>query len=306
MGSRLDRPGEDSHKHANSIIVSCESTVWPPEKLDDLRVEIIVTGGNSGVGAATASALAADGHSVVIACRTFAKAERAAAAMSGDVTIANLDLADLASVRKFADSVDGVDVLINNAGVLGLPLTRTADGFEAHMGTNYLGHFALTCLLGDRIKDRVISVVSSAYAMARLHLDDLNWNDRKYSTWLAYGESKLAVMLFNLELARRGMRTYMTDPGATNTDISRDASGIVPWIRDHTFRGFPAHSAQVGARSTLQAVTTDLPSGTYLAPRFSQWGRPKVTTPRRKARDAAVARRLWDVSVELTGCDWPV
>ncbi len=269
-------------------------------------MRVIVTGGNSGVGAATAATLAADGHRVVIACRTIAKAERAVAAMSGDVTVAHLDLADLTSVRKFADSVDGVDVLINNAGVLGLPLTRTADGFEAHMGTNYLGHFALTCLLGDRISDRVISVVSSAYAWSRLHIDDLNWERRRYSTWSAYGESKLAVMLFNLELTGRGVRTYMTDPGATNTDISRDASGIVPWIRDHTFRGFPAHSAQVGARSTLRAVTTDLPSGTYLAPRFNQWGRPKVTTPRSKARDAATARRLWDLSVQLTGCDWPV
>jgi hypothetical protein len=104
-------------------------------------VRIIVTGGNSGVGKATAAALAAAGHSVVIACRTIPKAEQAAAMMSGDVAVAHLDLADLASVRKFADSVDGVDVLINNAGVLGLPLTRTADGFEAHMGTKLFGSF---------------------------------------------------------------------------------------------------------------------------------------------------------------------
>ena len=131
-------------------------------------MKVIVTGGNSGVGAAAAGTLAAAGHSVVIACRTIPKAEQAAASMTGDVEIAHLDLADLTSVRKFADSVDGVDVLINNAGVMGLPLARTADGFEAHMGTNYLGHFALTCLLGDRIKDRVISVVSSAYALSRL------------------------------------------------------------------------------------------------------------------------------------------
>jgi hypothetical protein len=276
------------------------------EKLDDRGVRVIVTGGNSGVGAATAATLAAGGYSVIIACRTIAKAERAAAAMNGDVMIAHLDLADLASVRKFADSVDGVDVLINNAGVLGLPLTRTADGFEAHMGTNYLGHFALTCLLGDRIKDRVISLVSSAYALSRLHLDDLNWDNRKYSKWSAYGESKLAVMLFNRELTGRGVRAYLTDPGATDTDITRDTTGVLPWVREHTFRRFPAHSAATGARSTIQAVTTDLPSGTYFAPRFSQWGKPKVTTPRPKARDAAMARRLWDVSVELTGCDWPV
>jgi NAD(P)-dependent dehydrogenase (short-subunit alcohol dehydrogenase family) len=276
------------------------------ETLDDRCVDIIVTGGNSGVGAATAAALAAAGHRVVIACRTIPKAERAAATMSGDVTIAQLNLADLASVRKFADSVDGVDVLINNAGVLGLPLTRTADGFEAHMGTNYLGHYALTCLLADRITDRVVSVVSAAYALSRLHIDDLNWHNRTYSKWAAYGESKLAVMLFNHELVRRGVRVYMTDPGATDTDISRDATGVVPWIRDHTFRRFPAHSAATGARASIQAVTTELPSGSYLAPRFNQWGKPTVTTPRKKARDATMARRLWDLSAELTGCDWPV
>ena len=113
-------------------------------------------------------------------------------------------------------------------------------------------------------------------------------------------------MLFNHELTGRGVRTYMTDPGATDTDISRDTTGVIPWIREHTYRRFPAHSATTGARSTIQAVTTDLPSGTYLAPRFSQWGKPKVTKLRAKARDAAVARQLWDLSVELTGCDWSV
>ena len=114
-------------------------------------MRIIVTGGNSGVGKATA--LACADPDVVIACRTMGKAHEAAASISGNVEVAALDLADLTSVRKFADSVDFVDVLVNNAGVLGLPLARTADGFEAHMGTNHLGHFALTCLLGDRIRN---------------------------------------------------------------------------------------------------------------------------------------------------------
>src|SRR5277367_515160 len=134
-------------------------------------MRVIVTGANSGVGKATATALAAAGHEVVIACRTVAKGEAAAATMAGDVKVAHLDLADLASVRKFADTVDLVDVLVNNAGVLALPLTRTADGFEAHFGTNHLGHFALTCLLGDRIKDRVIAVSSSSYELAKMHWD---------------------------------------------------------------------------------------------------------------------------------------
>ena len=149
-------------------------------------MRIIVTGGNSGVGKATATALAAAGHRVVIACRTIPKAEQAAAEMVGDVEVRYLDLADLTSVHTFADSVETVDVLVNNAGVLGLPLTRTADGFEAHMGTNYLGHFALTCLLGDKIKDRVVSVGSMNYMFGRIHLDDLNCHTRKYSMWAAY------------------------------------------------------------------------------------------------------------------------
>jgi NAD(P)-dependent dehydrogenase (short-subunit alcohol dehydrogenase family) len=114
----------------------------------------------------------------------------------------------------------------------------------------------------------------------------------------------MAVVLFSSELARRGVRTYMTDPGATDTDITRDTTGVLPWVREHTFRRFPAHSAATGARSTIQAVTADLPSGSYLAPRFSQWGKPRVTRLRKKARDAVMAARLWELSVELTGCDW--
>ena len=116
-------------------------------------------------------------------------------------------------MRAFADSVETVDVLVNNAGVMDLPLTRTVDGFEAHMGTNHLGHFALTCLLGDKIKDRVISVASAMYLFGRIHFDDLNWHTRRYSTTAAYSESKLANLLFVLELANRGVRAYASDPG---------------------------------------------------------------------------------------------
>lgn len=187
-------------------------------------MRITVTGGNSGVGKATATAAAAEsGHSVVIACRNTEKAARAAADMPDDVEVAQLDLADLASVRAFADSVETVDVLVNNAGVMGLPLTRTADGFEAHMGTNHLGHFALTCLLGDKIKDRVISVASAMYHVAGIHFDDLNWHTRRYSKTAAYSESKLANLLFVHELASRGIRAYASDPGITDTGITRAA-----------------------------------------------------------------------------------
>lgn len=269
-------------------------------------MKVILTGGSSGLGKATATALAAAGHHVVIACRTVEKGEAAAAEMSGDVEVAHLDLADLTSVRKFADSVETLDVLVNNAGVLALPLTRTADGFEAHMGTNHLGHFALTCLLADRITDRVVSVTSSSYEWAKLHLDDLNWERRKYSKSAAYGESKLATMLFVYELARRGVTAYAADPGIVNSDITRDGGPFVQWLGGwlHPIIGqTPVH----GARSTLQAIETSLPSGSCLAPRgpLHQWGRPTVVTPWRKARDPETARRLWELSAELTGCDLP-
>jgi NAD(P)-dependent dehydrogenase (short-subunit alcohol dehydrogenase family) len=268
-------------------------------------VKIIVTGGNSGVGRATGAALAAAGHDVVIACRNVAKGHQVAAEMPGHVEVAHLDLADLSSVRRFTEGVSDVDVLINNAGLMGLPLTRTVDGFEAHMGTNYLGHFALTCLLGDRITDRVISVTSAMYALCALYLDDLNWNARRYSKWSAYEESKLAMLLFTSELARRGVRAYATDPGATDTDIARYSTGLMGWVNSLPLPRPYLQSAANGARASIEAVTTTLPSGTYLAPRFNQWGKPKVTRLRPKATDPDVARRLWEMSAELTGCDWP-
>jgi NAD(P)-dependent dehydrogenase (short-subunit alcohol dehydrogenase family) len=268
-------------------------------------VRIIVTGGNSGVGEATASAMAAAGHEVVIACRTLTKGYEAAASMSGNVEVRELDLADLASVRKFADTVDSVDVLVNNAGVLGLPLTRTLDGFEAHMGTNHLGHFALTCLLGDRIHDRVVSVASTNYTTARIHFDDLNFERRRYNPWAAYGESKLANLLFVRELVARGKTAYASDPGMTNTAITRDGSGLLQWA-GQVVGPHVGQKPSDGARSTVQAITTTLPNGTYFSPRglMHQWGRPKPTTLKAKAVDPDSARRLWELSAELTGIDW--
>ncbi len=268
-------------------------------------MRIIVTGGNSGVGKSTAHAMAAAGHDVIIACRSLRKAHEAAASMPGKVEVHELDLADLTSVRKFADAVDDVDVLVNNAGVLGLPLTRTADGFEAHMGTNHLGHFALTCLLGDRIRDRVVAVASTNYYTARMHFNDLNYHHRRYNPWSAYGESKLANLLFVRELVARGKTAYASDPGMTDTAITRDGSGALQWA-GRVLSPHIGQSPADGARSTILAITTTLPNGTYLAPRglMHQWGAPKPTKLRNKARDADSARRLWELSAALTGCQW--
>ncbi|MFI5510671.1 SDR family NAD(P)-dependent oxidoreductase [Mycobacterium sp. NPDC051804] len=270
-------------------------------------MRIVVTGGNSGVGKATAGALAAAGHSVLIACRTIPKAERAAAEMTGDVEIRHLDLADLTSVRRFADSVEAVDVLVNNAGVMGQALPRTAEGFEAHMGTNYLGHFALTCLLGSKIKNRVISVGSATYAFGHIRLDDLNRHRREAPMFSAYADSKLAVMLFVFALARRGVRAYVADPGGAESDITRGATGLWRLWVEHNPTPFLAQPSDLAARSTMQAVATEEPSGTYIAPRIAMLaGAPRVTKTLKKARDPVMAERLWDLSAELTGCDWTI
>jgi NAD(P)-dependent dehydrogenase (short-subunit alcohol dehydrogenase family) len=188
---------------------------------------------------------------------------------------------------------------------MGLPLTRTPDGFETLFGTNYLGHFALTSLLGDKIKGRVVSVVSMHALFGRVDIDDLNWHTREYKKWAAYGQSKLALLLFTSELARRGVHALAADPGGADTNIVRYETGFLKWSSGLSWLNDFPQSAQTAARSSVMAATTDLPSGTYLAPRYKQWGKPRVTKPPKKACDPVLARRLWELSVELTGCDWP-
>lgn len=161
----------------------------------------------------------------------------------------------------------------------------------------------MTCLLGNKIKDRVISVGSSAYVFGRIRLDDLNRQARKRSMFPAYADSKLAIMLFVHELARRGVRAYVADPGGGDTDIIRDSTGVFRWTAEHRLLAFLAQDPPVAVRSSIQAVTTDLPSGTYFSPRFTLLGKPKVTRTRKKARDPVMARGLWELSAELTGCD---
>jgi NAD(P)-dependent dehydrogenase (short-subunit alcohol dehydrogenase family) len=137
-----------------------------------------------------------------------------------------------------------------------------------------------------------------------VHLDDLNWHNRKYSKWAAYGESKLAIMLFTDELARRGIRAIAVDPGGADTNIVRYSTGFLGFSRELGWpRNFP-QSAKTAARSSIIGATEDLPSGTYLAPVFKQFGKPRVTKPVKKARDADTAARLWQLSADLTECDW--
>ncbi len=142
------------------------------------------------------------------------------------------------------------------------------------------------------------------YHFGRIDFDDLNWQNRTYSKTAAYSQSKLANLLFVTELANRGIRAYASDPGMTDTGITRGIATDMPLAERFTVWRF-LHTPAQGARATLQAVTTELPSGTYFAPRFNQWGKPRVTGLRKKARGPVMARRLWELSAELTGCDWP-
>ena len=164
---------------------------------------VIVTGANSGLGLVTARELARVGAKTILAVRNKAKGDEAAASMTGDVEVRSLDLQDLASVRAFADGVDSVDVLVNNAGIMAVPYAQTVDGFESQIGTNHLGHFALTNLLLPKITERVVTVSSQMHLFGWISLKDLNWKSRPYSAWLAYGQSKLANLLFTSELQRR-------------------------------------------------------------------------------------------------------
>src|ERR1700710_3077828 len=186
---------------------------------------VIVTGANSGLGEVTARELARVGAKVILAVRTTSKGGTAAEGMTGDVEVRKLDLQDLGSIREFADGVDAVDVLINNAGIMAVPLARTVDGFESQFGTNHLGHFALTNLLLPKVSDRVVTVSSLMHVLGKISLKDPNWLSRPYSPWLAYGQSQLANLLFTSELQRRldaagsAVKSQSSHPGYSHTGL---------------------------------------------------------------------------------------
>lgn len=268
----------------------------------------VVTGANSGLGAVAATALGAAGATVILACRNVDKAAPVAAKIGDNAQVRRLDLADLASVREFAEGVDTVDVLINNAGVMAVPKSTTADGFEAQFGTNHLGHFALTGLLLDRITDRVVTMSSQAHRMGTINLDDPNWRHRRYSRWPAYGQSKLANLLFAYELDRRlsaagsTVKSLAAHPGYASTGLQGHTQSI--WDRVMDVGNLFAQSAEMGALPELYAATVpDLPSGSYIGPDgpFEQRGHPKLVESNRKSHDRAVAASLWGESERLTG-----
>ncbi len=271
---------------------------------------VVVTGANSGIGLVAARRFAADGARVVLAVRNLDKGERAAATIPGHSEVRQLDLSDLASVRAFADAWSGeLDVLVNNAGVMAVPEARTRDGFELQIGTNHLGHFALTNLLLARITDRVVTVSSTAHKFGRVDLDDLNWEQRGYDRWKAYGQSKLANLLFTLELQRRlsevgsDLRAVAAHPGYSATNLQSHTGSRLQNALMLVGNRLFAQSDEAGAAPTVYAATEDLPGGAFIGPDGFQEmrGRPTFATRTKAALDEDKAAGLWTLSEELTG-----
>ena len=294
------------------------STKWTAEEIPDQTGRTaIVTGANSGLGLSTARELARAGAHVVLACRNLEKGEPALTEVGSGAELEQLDLASLESVKAFAErflaSHDGLDLLINNAGLMAPPRGVTADGFELQFGTNVLGHFALTGrLLGaleGRQDARVVTLSSNAHKLGRINFDDLQ-SERRYSRWRAYNQSKLGDLMLALELDRRlraagsTVRSVAAHPGYSATNLQSAA----PPALDRAFMAVTnrliAQSGDMGALPTLYAATyPGLEGGTYVGPDglMEQRGHPEPVTPTKSARDEEAAGRLWDVCEELTG-----
>ncbi len=299
------------------------SAKWTTEQIPDQTGRTaLITGANSGLGLVCARELARAGAAVVLACRS---AERGAAAVQeisravpgAQLELASLDLGSLTSVEAFAEQFrsthDGCDLLLNNAGVMAPPRRVTADGFELQFGTNLLGHFALTGrLLGaleGRADARVVTLSSIAHRTGRIDFEDLQ-SERRYSRWRAYGQSKLADLLFALELDRRlraagsTVKSLAAHPGYAATHLQSAAVPTLDRLVMVVTNALLAQSADRGALPTLYAATEPgLEGGLYIGPdgpgEFR--GSPRPVSPNRAARDESVAARLWAVSEELTG-----
>lgn len=280
---------------------------------------VIVTGANSGIGAVTARELGRAGATVILACRNAEKAKESIESLllavpAGDFRFLALDLADLASVRRFTSEFKeehaNLDLLINNAGVMVPPYSMTQQGFEMQLGTNHLGHFALTGLLIDRLTStagsRVVNVASNAHKFGRIQFDDLQ-SERRYRRWAAYGQSKVANLLFHFELGRRLSRgghsllTTAAHPGWTRTNLMKHT------LSARVFGPLLAMGPDGGAKPTLRAaVDPSAAAGDYFGPKhaFQMRGAPVLVSPSAYARRDDIAKELWDVSTQLTGIEF--
>jgi protochlorophyllide reductase len=292
---------------------------WTTADIPSLTGKVaVVTGANSGLGLHIAEGLVGAGATVVLACRNQAKADTAAQQIrsktgSNAVEVLPLDLADLQSVRHaaqtFLESDRQLDLLINNAGLMALDKSATADGFETQFGVNHLGHFALTAVLLPALNRtpaaRVVTMSSMGHRMGRMHFDDLMF-ESNYDRWKPYFQSKLANLLFTADLQRRLTATGATTialaahPGASNTDLGQEGHGIT----NKAMKVVPmlAQSAKRGAEPALRAATDPAAApGAYYGPRWMTRGHAVVETPSKRARNAADAARLWDMSEQLIG-----
>ncbi|MFW6638735.1 oxidoreductase [Nocardiopsis algeriensis] len=275
----------------------------------------IVTGANSGVGLETTRILARMGARVVMAVRDEEKGRAAAADVRGDTEVRRLDLADLSSVRAFAERWEGdIHLLVNNAGIMAVAQGRTADGFELQFGTNHLGHFALTNLLLENITGRVVTLSSVLHQLARgIDFDDIGM-EKGYTPFKAYARSKLANLLFTLELQRRldavGSPVLSTaaHPGYARTNLQ--SHGADPLVRRIGMLGnrILAQSAADGALPTIFAATQDVPGAAFAGPKAmgGTRGAPALTSRSEAAWDERAAKRLWTLSEEMTGVSFPL
>jgi NAD(P)-dependent dehydrogenase (short-subunit alcohol dehydrogenase family) len=286
---------------------------WVDVPLQDGR-RFVITGANSGIGLAAAQILVSRGAHVTLAVRSPERGADAADAIEargwrGRVEVRRLDVSSLESVRSFAEATDHVDVLVNNAGVMGLPYATSPEGHELHLATNHLGHFALSRLLEDRLTDRVVTVSSLSHRGGELDLDDLHWHRRGYHSYRAYAASKLANLLFTLEHQRRltatgsTLRSLAAHPGYASTGI-QGSTGKAWFNRlgnlGNTLVGMPAWQ---GALPTVYAATMDLPGNSYIGPGGLRelFGWPVLVGRSAAAGDPALAAALWERSEALVG-----
>ncbi len=288
--------------------------VWRLADMPDQTGRVfVVTGANSGIGLEASKALARKGARVVMACRNLEKAEAARVEIGDGAEVRELDLGSLASVRAFASEWEGrIDVLVNNAGVMAVPFARTVDGFESHWGTNFLGPFALTGLLLPQVTDRVVTLSSGVHRMGRIDLADPSFERRRYQRWTAYGQSKLADLMFAYELQRRlllagsSVRSMGAHPGYAATNLQANLGSVALTTQGWMQRIGLVQDAAGGAQPTLYAATApDLPGGSYVGPSgwMEQTGPPRIVGSSAASRDLDTARALWEMAVRLTGVD---
>lgn len=290
-----------------------KSSTWNAQDLPSFADRtVVITGANSGLGLLAAGQFARVGARVILAVRDVVRGHEVAAAIAGRTEVRALDLASLASVRRFAERWEGddIDVLINNAGIMMVPEGRTADGFELQLGVNHLGHFALTNLLLPFVRDRVVTVSSQAHRRGVIDLNDLNWVERPYGRAGAYGQSKLANLLFTLELQRRLTDVRLAvaaHPGWAATNLQSHTGNHVMGALMKVGNALIAQPASSGVLPILYAASQELSPADYIGPdgMHEYRGAPTVVGRSDQASDAELAKQLWEASELLTGVTFP-